>query len=363
MWDACFVLLRFIAGLIGVLLCFYLPFLREDEDKHLDALDVKVKDKLSEWWIKIDDAKKYNLSRHTMFMRVVSDIAASIFDRLFGKRLFSFQSVAVSICFSVASLGIASLIFLSLRHYVSTYFGVPSNFNTNRAFPLILVTLFFIILGAFPLLFSRWRRWKLIWYFLLTLTTIINILAISILGFVGARILTGNAKPADSDAIMLSQLISMILMYGLAIGFACDVWFIAITRKALRWSSGLDSFIKITTVILLNIILALALTVGPILIGRTVDHPLGPVSFISLIVAYSNVINFFAAILFIALAMTMLVHRLFYYVLDRPIYLLQRVGFIRRKKLGVSIGVALLGFALGIEVPTLAKDILKDIVG
>ncbi len=354
MWEASICLLRIIAAILGVAFCF-LPFLYEEKDRKLDALDVKVRDVLSEWWIKIDDAKKYNLSRHTMFMRVVAGLAASVFDRLFGRNLFSFQSIAVSACYGLASISLCTNFFLAIGF--NTYSYKP---NISK---LIAFTVLFFVLGTFPM-FSQKRWWRILWYLLLLIMPLIMSVAISVTGRIGARILTGNVGPGGSVAIRYAQLIYSILFSGLVINFACNAGFIVIPRKALRWSSGLDSFLKITGIILLNILLAVALISGPILIGMIFVEPgLGPITILSLIVAYSNTINFLAALIFIILAVIMLVHRVFYPVLARPIYFLQRAGLIRRKNLAFTIGIALLGFASGIEVPSLLKDILNDLAG
>jgi hypothetical protein len=76
---------------IGILV-FYASLSYETEDG-------KIQNLLEEWWIKVDDYKKQAISKHTAFIKALASLVTNIFDRVFGTRIYSVESLGVSICY------------------------------------------------------------------------------------------------------------------------------------------------------------------------------------------------------------------------------------------------------------------------
>src|SRR5262249_32272176 len=141
---------------------------------------------------------------------------------------------------------------------------------------------------------------------------------------------------------------------GILSGVLCDIVFIALTRKLLRWLAGALSSIRILLILILNFSLAFAFFVGPILLNPLIDTErlhmwswlpwLFPSTFghgdskrdtlaFVILIGQSNLIGFIISLVFIALTVALLLHRVIWPMLDRPIYSLQRLGIARRSKL------------------------------
>jgi hypothetical protein len=124
---------------------------------------------------------------------------------------------------------------------------------------------------------------------------------------------------------------------------------------AIRKASAMERFYQIAVIVLVNCFLALLLLVGPLLImftqpaeraatpdlfGRSTPVPAYYLA--AGLVAALNEIDVLVALIFVFLALLMLWHRLFWPIINRPLYSLQAVGIARRQKLFYTVGVALL---------------------
>ncbi len=368
MVDITKIALRVIALIVGLICIYSALFLYENEQG-------KVQSTLEDWWLRIDEKQHSWLSRHTTFMREVADLVGRAFDQLFGKRIISFQSVSVSTCYSIASFGLALILLkyilkippmtLSLLE-ISFGFNVTFNFlkdPTIDIFAIICMIAWiagFLTLGNLPALVSarRIKRPFLITLLLSVLGPMTFILWASVLHVIDSR---------------KSLIVMSIALIGGAIS---DTVFVAITRKILRWTAGLDSFIKIAGSIVLNCAIAVLFIAGPIsflFISLDIDFiPVagGPpeigsfsaplhtqIILLFSLIAMTNLMIAVCVSAFIVFALVMVVHRVLWPVVARPTYALQRVGIARRSKLLGTMGIILLGFAMGV-VP----DWLKQLV-
>ena len=75
---------------------------------------------------------------------------------------------------------------------------------------------------------------------------------------------------------------------------------------------------------------------------------------------FFNLLIAFVSIAFIALAMVMLIHKMLWPLLERPVYALQRFGVARRSKLLATIGIILVGVAIDV-FPTWLKDVIDKL--
>lgn len=329
-------LLKACIFLSGLFLVCAPQFLYEDEEG-------KIQNVLEDLWVKIDDNRNKLLSRHTVFMRVVAETTDSIFNRLFGKKLFSRRALFYLSFFSYASLFLSVSLFL----LVTKYEGL------SLLLILLAISFLYAIVGAIhgfirkPFLLKVWYVWAFV-LFGLPLLSLYRLASIGSVDFP----------------------ISIICAIGL--GIISDIFFIALTRRLLRWSAGLQSFYQIATVVFLNCLVAFVLVAGPYFlsiwilrkgltwsIGTLMQLDSLSIAIFIFLMGAANSITALTALFFVVLALIMLMHRLFWPGLERPIYALQRVGIVRRRKLFVIIGVILMSIALGLQIPWL--EVLKNL--
>jgi len=82
-----------VLGLMGLLLLYAGLFLTETEEGRLQ-------NRLEELWIRVDDLQSRAVSRQAAFLQQVSGLIADGLVQLFGRKLFSVESVASSLCVS-----------------------------------------------------------------------------------------------------------------------------------------------------------------------------------------------------------------------------------------------------------------------
>lgn len=360
------ILVRTIALIGGSLLIYGAIFLYEDEQG-------KIQNTVEDLWIKINDRQRLALSRHMSFMRVLSKFMGVGLDRIFGKKLFSVKSIGVSICYSFASFYICLLAFNLLFPHS------PWHVPVTTLIPIVALPLgVFLFLGLMPS-FARNPLPLRAWFVLVIL-----------FGFTApglellVAIFTGEStfSLSTTELIGYSSTVSVVRYSGIMGGVLADIVFISIWRWLLRRASGFESSYKILGVFLLNIAVAFVLFIYPLFVGiRGYVYLLDlvPRLFLKLLpyqplsrfipraheahVLYFLSSNLIIAIItgaFVLLALTMIVHRLFWPFLERSTYALQRFGVARRSKLLGTIGIVLIGAGVGL-VPVWLSNILNQL--
>lgn len=266
-----------------------------------------------------------------------------MFDRLFGKKLFSLRSIAVSACFSLASLGLVCAPGLSV-------------FLTD--IPGLLYFSVVILLLTMGALSSVLRPgWP-------TKLWLVGVLVLAFMCFIGMdivnwfdlpyRFLGGGFDPAE----ILYYLIFV------TVTVASDSLFIAATRWLLRISSRFNSRAKILGLMFGNVSLACLLVIVPLSLAwglssiakivrsrdivNAVNHYVyfdDPKQSFLASVAASNIFDGLVACTFFILLLVLLLHRLLWPTIQRPVYVLASRGIVRRRKLFLIIGVAFIGLA------------------
>jgi hypothetical protein len=340
MWDWIVIGIRIITFACGLLLIYVAIFLYEDEQG-------KIQNTLEDWWVKIDDLKRGALSRHTIFMQETARITNYGFNQLFGKKLVSLQALAVSACFSIASLGLAGLYMIyESENLFSSWLSLPF---ANEPLVALLWLLMFLGIALIP---SRWPSLS---------GLVLGVSALSSILFFA--LFWHNLEP---NVFEYSS-----YCFGIVLGIASDMLFIALTRKLLRWSL-MEKFSRILTVILLNCLLSFVLIKGfyrfSFSVGQvynfdfsTLGNLMHIIDFAFLFAAGTNFFTVLFALAIVILALIMLLHRTFWPMLSRPIYALAKLGIIHRPKLLGTIGLALLGLATGIA-PVSLKDIVDKFI-
>lgn len=279
--------------------------------------------------------------------------------QLFGKKLWSLQSVSVSASYSIFSIFLGLTILLGLIHVSLICLGIAC-----------------LIIGSFPLLTTNQRLIRFWSWIAVPLDLLLFLVLFEIYNRDFGDLWPLSISLPDWDDTSADYKGLLVL---LPTSILCDFLFITLNRWVLRWSAGLSSFPKILGLMLIECILAGALTVGVILsahhvpdvLKRPLDSFLGDNFWGvgveegeggSLLIvgalALSNTMTALFALGFAMLALVALIHRLFWPLLGRPIYSLQGLGIARRGKLLGTIGLILIGIAIGV-VPAWLNGIVE----
>ena len=300
----------------------------------------RIQNKLESLWIRLSDAQSVALSKQAIFIRVVADLTNWFFDRLFGAKLVSLQSVGVSACFSLASLAVVCV----------PEIGNFPNDILALYFPLIALLM---VCGTLPFVLKN-RLYQRPW--------LAAVIFLCFIAFAAMHRVQWFASGFERIG-PIRELIYECLFLVLAIG--SDTLFIIVTRWLLRKVSLFHSGIRIFGAVSGNVILAVALAALPLLIalrssGVTrsdfYSDPVGTIAvegvfggtrnIFLMTLAGSNVLDAIVALAFVGLFLIMLFHRVLWPALHRPVYALASRGVIRRRKSLFLLGTVLLGLGV-----------------
>ncbi len=323
--------LSFVLHFLGVVLICASLFLYEDEEG-------KFQNKVEEWWIKLSDKQKASRSRVAAFMQGVARLTGMGFDRLFGKRLFSLRVVAVSIYLSVASL-LLFFILLTFRLVKN-----PGGATRHGAFQVFLL---FVGLALVPALLKN--KWVLsVWW------AVIPGALVSVSGFMAFLFKTRGAGPTVRGiGIAVIPFVASLL---------CDLAYIALTRYVLRRIGRVDHIPEIVIMTLGNVIALAIPLLGPIYVGMALFKYARHAGAFVLVSVMLNTIDILVGTAALFLAILLLLHRLFWPMIQRPLYAIYRYAPLKKgKKTLLTIGVLLLALPMHFTVGVL-RTILKTIL-
>ena len=241
----------------------------------------KIEDRVVQWWIRLDEKQIKSRSRAATFMREVARLTTRGFNRLLGERTVSLRFVLVSIYLSIASM----------FFFISVAFGRahnPGNTSRHQAFFYFLI---FLLAALTPALDDSWLARVLSW-------SPILLFLISTSGF--------------------------------------------LTRWILRRISAIDHVYEIVLMIFVNLILAVLPIVGTVYLGAFIFRFAPDVGALTVLSFVFNFINVIAGLAALLLALFLLVHRLFWPIIQRPLYAIQRYTPIKKKGWLFTTGVALI---------------------
>jgi hypothetical protein len=388
-------------GLAGTALLYIAAFLYEDDER-------RIENRLQEFWVRVDDLAKQSLSKHAAFLQEISRFTDGVFDRIFGHELLSFRALSVSSGFSAGSFLISIPLFfpevLSPFHFwlsrlVLFVFVLAAfcggylygkkwddlvNVGEWRVMLVLLVFLWLLGVALWSVLRLRpgpglwicgvlvlWaggilvlvRHWEVKRGELLEWAALALVLG---LGFALGLVLAVMLVPV----VMLGPVVMLMLAMGLvlktpiyasiglagpiAVSFMCDVLFVFLLRRSLRWCSRLDSTLKIGAVILFN------LALGALLVGLPLEakHLAAWEGKIGKALAGLNIWDAAVSLLVVVLAGAALAHKWLWPFISRPLYALATRTHARRKLLG-AIGFGLLLYAMG-ALPDLLKKMVES---
>jgi len=301
--------LHILVGLLGSLLLYMSLFLTESEEG-------QIQNRLEELWVRIDDLSKSSLTKEAAFLQQASALLANGLDWLFGNKLLSAKAIATSLSLS----GAATLLYL---HNAQPLLPFPS---VALIIGLVLVATSFAP-GRLRYLGFMWIPLSALWFLIGALGEIIR--GLQYFSFLAA-------------------------FYGGAL--VSDVLFVAITRWLLRKISRQRETATLLTLlcsfVCLGILLAAPTLVALLIYYRrafgAVSLGTGPVFvgvMVLLFVGASNSVSLLIVLLLFLLFLVVLLHRLIWPVLARPLYAAQRFRVFRSPKLLAGLAGLCLQFA------------------
>ncbi len=316
----------------GVLL-FYASLSNETEEG-------KIQNLLEEWWIKVDDYQRQALSKHIAFLKLLGSVSTRVFDQLFGPSLLSVQAIGVSLCLCSVCIGVLSLIIgrVSPRPELSATSSLWIVFSSSAY-------------GIIPAFLQRIPRQRLrvssvyLWFVVLVISQLWGIDLVMFLAFAIALL---------DPKLRLGAVVILGFIACLVAAVALFVLLVVLMRKTVRTISRSHSAMRIISMSALNIlppVVLIGMIVSAIYMpdwfGRT-----GTVLFVVFILVgiFGLVVNFpffLSALMFVLIAITMFVHRLFWPAISRPLYKLQAMGVAKRPLLFRAISLLLVSASIG----------------
>jgi hypothetical protein len=336
MWHFFHLIVRPAEALLGIFCVLTAIVLYPNEEG-------KIQSTFEDFWVRVDDYQRLALSRHAAFMQQVARLESSFLNRVFGHKLFSGRAVGVSFSLSIATVCISGLINIFNRRLLfARSFGLI-------LFGLLVACAAYICIRNYTLracvivIASAFAAWNAYSYFGYSL------------GYVGAAGI-------------------FFLLLG-ALGFLCDIAFVAATRRMLRLAGEMSRSLNVALVIVVNFLLALAL-IGPFLVGllRGVKRPStltsssdvawSTVRMILAAISLTNIFDAVLALLFVFLALILLIHRATWPLLARTLFKMQDIGTKGRRAILTAVGMALLSASIFHEkIPDLLKEVIKAFGG
>jgi hypothetical protein len=319
---------------IGLLL-IYAAFLYEDEQGKIQSV-------MEDTWARVNDLRAKALGWHTAFIRAISEKITAGFDKVFGKKLFSLQSLTVSICYAVAWFWLA-IIILSL-------WTKPADFP----FSLFLPMTFFVVYATLPATIKQ-EKWQLVWFFVF-----LTLAYSEVIGPLVARIINfyQSGKPHLGS-------FGILMVLSAAIGLGFFVLTIVLLRETLRRISKTEPFFKMGLLLFVNVVPYLILRGFLYLTLATLDSlPYTPgletifatwgssfsmalVLILFALFAINFIFVFVSVLIVMSFVVTMILHRFFWPFPQRVLYVLRTTKVIKRRRLLFVSGAVLISYCIG----------------
>lgn len=331
------VLLLIARGLIiciAGLLIYIALFMYEDEKGRLQ-------NRLEELWIRIDDRQRAAVARHIAFLKAVLGLLNRGLDTLFGAKIFSLRSIAVTFCYSQASL------LLLLPHTLG-------DFDAKVSLRAAAYFAFLVILGTSSIMIKG-KKALAIWS-----CSIIAIGTGALLRSL-AWVFNGDLGWSTTDVSWsLSSEAAAWILTIFAAGIACDVLFIALNRALIRFTARLNGSVQIIAMLLVNCAIATVYMAPYWLWPLKIVTRLSPMYYqVANLTAATNLITSLLACSIILVMVIALLHRVSWSLVSRPIYAISQFKVARKPALLLFTSTLLLAWAIPAWEPLLAK--LKDL--
>lgn len=314
--------LQWICGVLGLFLVGWSILRYETEEK-------AVHDALAAWWIRLDDLSDTSISRNVAFARATGATVTIWLDRIFGKRLLTLNAFAASLCLSLASLflcGVVGILFTGIDEGTGVLAAVIS-----------------VPLGISMLLFymavTPGRR-----DFRIALS--IGIFVLCVLLFQIARIGSG------------SQFESTAFPAGLLLGIASDFAVVLAVRRLASWTADSGNIWHPLLAASISALLGIGTLAVPLYYVTRVGDGHAWESVTLGLAATSNVFTAVLSLGMTILSATLVVQRLLWPLIKRPVYALHRFKLLEQRMPLFYCGTVL----IGVSFPRIAS-ILKAAAG
>jgi len=301
----------------------------------------RIQNRIQEWWIRLDDTRQSALTRSALFLRAIARLTSCGFDWIFGKKLVSLRVIGVSICFSFASV-----VLFTLVEAKSGSFQIASPFPFGR----LSFSVFVIGFALVPGMTESSPDWFIERGFLSPEKWVPVIWGIGLCVNLSQLMWAVILPLYQVGGSVLAAYVPVVLGIVLGVSLASDLICIGLTRWSLQLASQADQFLMIVVIMIINVLLVFVVVIAPVRIGVAIarfSFVLGaPIMFSILL----NVINVVMCLSVFLVASLLLLHRVLWPVVERPLYLLQRYGVIKNKRLLWKLGLALVTLPTDISI-------------
>ena len=325
---------RIILWILGVGLIYLGLFLNETEEGEYT-------NKLEDLWIRIDDLRNNAITRNTAFIKVVFGYISSVFDLFFGEHLLSFQSIAVTCCYAISSLG--------FMLFVGAVLSKDPRVDSTVALTIILpCSLYGLIPAYIPN--PKESVWMKVWF--------IGFIFLAYWYFISPFIEEAVAifPYADGQLSVFPIMILAALLFGVGI-FVISITFV---RKGVKYIASVNSnftiilsafFILLPIIIFYMLwkIFIYGINILPLLPHSETELNSPQLEWQAILIVFwfltflggllINIAIVPFAIILTLFMLIMLSHRLIWPIAQRPIYALQRLELANKKKFLVALGV------------------------
>ena len=302
----------------------------------------KVQNILEEWWIRVDDLKQLAISRHVAVMRTVAKFAGTGLNRIFGKKILSVRVIAVSGCLSLASLHFVGMFVTSSANRPPGYrIDITQFANPWDAYyaaqvellHMIAAMMFTLVVPLNPALMHIIGVSAIIAVILSTCFERLYWLPhIVFATFIGMYLVFPVFFKPYPDFLSFPFMVLIIVAFGVA----CDVMAVAFVRILLRLQADWMSLFRTLFAAILQLLMSICLLIIPIAIGIQLLNGMKGMSIWWSILGWAialspstNLLSAITTLAFFGAASILIMHRLIWPFITRPLYRLARVGVFR----------------------------------
>jgi hypothetical protein len=327
--------------LVGCVFIYAALFVTEDEEGG-------VQNGLELWLAAVRRRQDASISYVVGFMQGIAEIEKRAFDAFFGKKLLSIRSVLASVSLSIIVLTVTEATFDLL---------IEGTLDNNEGYYTVLIPLSVFCLGVLVVLqFSR-STWTHLFLAFLTLVAIFG--ASEWFWWNGSRSSPTLPEIHISDFSVLGIYLGL-----LAASCACDFLFIVFTRLVMKKISTLYKTYSILALIAVHVLLGIVLS-GVYFYDLSMairrfdfrNQPEYNEYYYFHQISQMNSLDGLICLIWVLMFAGIVLHRLLWPSLWRPIYALKRFKVIQNKKLlWATAMVLLIGPAKGVSFVMWAID-------
>jgi hypothetical protein len=315
--------LRLVAIPVGVLAYYAAFFMYEDEEG-------KWQSRIETLWVAVNDREKLTGNRTSALFNKVAGVTTRGFNRVFGSRLFSFQSVGVSTGYALAALflSVSLIMFAILLQSARLRVSLPHHFVSATSligYFCLAVGIICLTLAVLPsLLPSPWT------------------VALSLFPFL--LITAGTIK----TIWLHGPLAGLLPVYiALLASFLSDVLLLALVRFVVRRISEETGVFRLAVAVLIQVGVITVLVVAPFQWAGSLMVKFGQKPELRALLALGifNAFTGIASSVFLLMLLVVLLHKAIWPVLGRLLHSMARHQVIRNHWVTASLGTACFIFA------------------